>query len=42
MLDCSQEAVRTRLHRARRELKERLRPYLENWEKTGARKQVTS
>jgi RNA polymerase sigma-70 factor, ECF subfamily len=29
---CSQEAVRTRLHRAKRELKERLRPYLEDRE----------
>lgn len=28
-LECSEEAVRTRLHRAKKELKERLRPYLE-------------
>lgn len=31
-LECSEEAVRTRLHRARKELKERLRPYLESME----------
>lgn len=30
MLDCTQEAVRTRLHRAKKELKARLRPYLES------------
>ncbi len=31
-LGCTQEAVRTRLHRAKKELKEKLRPYLENRE----------
>lgn len=29
-LECTEEAVRTRLHRAKKELKERLRPYLEH------------
>jgi RNA polymerase sigma-70 factor (ECF subfamily) len=28
MLECSEEAVRTRLHRAKKDLKERLRPFL--------------
>ena len=32
VLECSQEAVRTRLCRAKKELKEKLRPYLENRE----------
>lgn len=32
MLECTEEAVRTRLCRAKRELKERLRPFLENRE----------
>lgn len=32
MLECSEEAVRTRLHRAKKDLKERLRPFLENRE----------
>ncbi len=30
VLGCTQDAVRTRLHRAKKELKEKLRPYLEN------------
>lgn len=33
LLECTEEAVRTRLHRAKKELKERLRPFLENREK---------
>lgn len=33
LLECSEEAVRTRLHRAKKDLKERLRPLLEDREK---------